>query len=66
MGVQHLNMGEIGAGAGVFHRYLSTGTLAGCGKMGVRRLKNLALSGPDVLHSCYEYNYISPSIGLGS
>ena len=27
--------------------------------------KNLDCQAPDVLHSCYEYNYISPSIGWG-
>jgi hypothetical protein len=27
--------------------------------------RNLAFDPPDVLHSCYKYNYISPSIGWG-
>ena len=31
--------------------------------MPARGRKNLAFSDRNVLHSCYEYNYISPSIG---
>ena len=52
-----------------FSRYLSTGypqePRARVGVMPAGSGKNLGACPSDVLHSCYKYNYISPSIGWG-
>ena len=60
----HLTGQAIATSPLLIHR-LSTGTWARVGVMPAGSGKNLGARPSDVLHSCYKYNYISPSIGWG-
>jgi len=57
------HLSRSGAGPEKLHRHLSTENQGCAEETPASRVKNLADSPRYVLHSCYEYNYISPSIG---